>query len=45
MAEEVVADLAQRLGPAGAVRTATSVADELAQAFAARLAWWEGEGR
>jgi len=33
------------LGPTGPVRTAASVAAELAEAFAARLAWWEGEGR
>ncbi len=31
--------------PPGALRTAASVAEELAEVFAARLGWWEGEGR
>lgn len=44
-AEEVAGMLAARGGPAGEVKTAASVAAELAEAFAVRLAWWEGEGR
>ncbi|QDU21281.1 hypothetical protein [Urbifossiella limnaea] len=31
--------------PPGPSRAAASVAEELAGVFAARLAWWEGEGR
>lgn len=31
--------------PPGVRRTAALVAAELAGTFAARLAWWEGEGR
>jgi hypothetical protein len=31
--------------PLGPLRTVDSIAAELAAAFAARLAWWEGEGR
>lgn len=31
--------------PSGSLRTVESVAAELAETFAVRLAWWEGEGR
>lgn len=31
--------------PPGPLKTASSVAGEFAATFAARLAWWEGEGR
>ncbi|MBN9518856.1 hypothetical protein J0H58_10110 [bacterium] len=31
--------------PPGPLRTAASVAAELAETFAVRLAWWDGEGR
>lgn len=44
-ADEVAGMIAARGGPAGAVKTAASVAAELAEVFAERLAWWEGEGR
>ena len=43
--EVVAAGRAAGVAPPRTVRTADPVADELAQAFAARLAWWEGEGR
>ncbi|HYH63335.1 MAG TPA: hypothetical protein VD866_01415, partial [Urbifossiella sp.] len=31
--------------PPGPLRTVDSIATELAATFAARLGWWEGEGR
>ncbi|QDU21279.1 hypothetical protein [Urbifossiella limnaea] len=44
-ADEVAGIIAARGGPVGQVRTASSVAEELGEVFAARLGWWEGEGR
>lgn len=44
MAEEVAGMIAARAGPKGAVKTAASVEEELAEVFAVRLAWWDGEG-
>lgn len=44
-AEEVAGMIAARGGPKGAVKTAASVAEELAEVFAVRLAWWDGDGR
>ncbi|HEX4606825.1 MAG TPA: hypothetical protein VH092_01345 [Urbifossiella sp.] len=41
-AEEIAALVAARGG--GEVKTAASVADELAEVFAARLASWDGSG-
>ena len=44
-ADEVAGMIASRGGPKGAVKTAASVAEELAEAFGARLAWWDGDGQ
>lgn len=44
-AEEVAANIAARGGPTAPVKTAESVAGELAEVFAVRLAWWEGVQR
>jgi hypothetical protein len=43
--EVVAAGRAAGVPPPRTVRTAESVAGELAEAFALRLAWWESEGR
>ena len=44
-AEEVAGMIAACGRPAGEVRTAAAVAAELAEVFADRLAWWEGDRR
>lgn len=44
-AEEVAALFAAKGKPVGAVKTAASMAADLAEAFRIRLAWWDGEGR
>jgi hypothetical protein len=44
-AEEVTGMIAARGGPVGEVKTAASVVAELAEVFAARLAWWDEDRR